>query len=71
MSLYWNVITPAQPSGQIGSEPEESLTIQPAPNWQTFSNSWSFETQQGFELELLLACENNAPVWIDMVSLGT
>lgn len=70
VNLYWNVITPAQPSGQIGNVPEEKFTITPEPSWQTFQNSWSFETQQDFQIELLLSCTTSDPVWIDMVSLG-
>lgn len=69
MSLFWNVITPAQPSGQLGTVPEEEFTIIGEPYWQTFSNSWSFEAQQGFEVELLLSCTTSDPVWIDMVTL--
>jgi hypothetical protein len=70
VSLFWNVITPAQPSGQIGSVPEEKFTIIGNPEWQAFSNTWSFEAQQDFQVELLLACTTSDPVWIDMMTLG-
>jgi hypothetical protein len=69
VSLYWNVITPAQPSGQLGSVPEESFTMNAVSAWQVFSISWEFQTQQDFQIEILLSCENNSPVYIDNVRL--
>jgi hypothetical protein len=69
-SLYWNVILPSNPTGQIGTVPEEQYTISPDPGWSVEDVNWSFEVEQEFQVEMLLACTTSDPVWINFVNLG-
>jgi hypothetical protein len=69
--MYWNVIFPSNPSGQITSLPWYSYVLNGGSAWQPAGLTWSFEeAQDDFQLEILLECENTSPVWIDMVQVN-
>ena len=70
-SLYWNVIFPSQQSGQIPAFPWEAYEFTPGNEWQNNWISWSFdEVQDDLQVEILLACANSSPVWIDLVAVN-
>jgi hypothetical protein len=50
--------------------PWEQYTISPGLNWQVEYTTFSFEEQQEFQVEILLACASSDPVWIDLVALN-
>jgi hypothetical protein len=69
--LYWNVIFPAFPSGQLASVPWVTYTVLPGGGWQPDSLTWSFgSSQPDFQMEILVSCQNTSPVWIDLVTVN-
>jgi hypothetical protein len=69
--MYWNVIFPSSPTGQIPSFPWEAFEILPDNEWQRSWITWSFEeVQDDLQVEILLACANSNPVWIDLVTVN-
>jgi hypothetical protein len=68
--MYNNLIYGSHTSGQLGFY--ESYTIEPdATGWVTLSDSFSFETDQVFQLEIVISCTTPDTLWLDLVALGT
>jgi hypothetical protein len=68
--MYNNLIYGSHTSGQLGFY--EEYTIEPdATGWVMLEDSFSFETNQVFQLEIVISCTTPDTLWIDLVALGT
>jgi hypothetical protein len=68
--MYNSLIYGSHTSGQL--EFYESYSLQPdATGWVTLEDTFSFETDQVFQLEIVLTCTTPDTLWIDLVALST
>jgi hypothetical protein len=66
--MYNNLIYGSHTSGQIAFYEEITLPI--TSGWQTLVDTWQFETDQVFDLEIIFACTNPDTFWLDLVALN-
>jgi len=68
--MYNNLIYGSHTSGQLGFYEEYTIEAD-ATGWVTLTDTFSFETAQVFQLEIVISCTTPDTLWLDLVALGT